>query len=180
MTKKKDEYFLIIKSCRKKTSADYLKWLGWFKIRDSGARSGSRVCKCEARRTGSIFYHCSVLSSLMDPTGAEPGTTFPHSPQAGDTHAQSEETEWATCENVQQRWRVLVVTPTIHLPTVKNTPNCRSDRSMSPPKFLMSLHCCNAKENTVIFSVSVSHCIVKHMVLSVLKSLVIVGNMISE
>lgn len=51
---------------------------------------------------------------------------------------------------------------------------------MSPPKFLMSLHCCNAKENTVIFSVSVSHCIVKHMVLSVLKTLLMTGSMISE
>lgn len=39
----------------------------------------------------------AVLSSLMDPTGAEPRTTFYHSPQARDTRT-SKETEQATCE----------------------------------------------------------------------------------
>lgn len=33
-------------------------------------------------RTGSIFYHCGVLSSLMDPTWAERSTTFRHIAQA--------------------------------------------------------------------------------------------------
>lgn len=41
----------------------------------------------------------AVLSSLMDPTGAQPHTTFYHSPQARDTRT-SKETEQATCENV--------------------------------------------------------------------------------
>lgn len=30
----------------------------------------------------------AVLSSLMDPTGAEPGTAFYHSPQAWDTRTE--------------------------------------------------------------------------------------------
>lgn len=51
---------------------------------------------------------------------------------------------------------------------------------MSPPQFLISPHCYNAKKNRGIFSVSVSQCIVKRMILSILNSLLLVGGMISE
>lgn len=111
---KKGQYFPNMKSHRKTTFfwlTYYLRGLRWFKIRDSGATWRSRVCECEARRTGSIFYHCSVLSSLMDPTGAEPLLPSITLLRQG-THARSEETEQATRLNVWQIWRVLVVTPT--------------------------------------------------------------------
>lgn len=44
-------------------------------VRDTSAMQGG---------LGSIFYHCSVLSSLMDPTWAEHRTIFRHIAQAGE------------------------------------------------------------------------------------------------
>ncbi len=72
-----------------KSTDDLINWkLGWFWTGNRGVRedegAGCEGCECDARRTGSIFYHCSVLSSLMDPTWAEHSTTFRHIAQAGE------------------------------------------------------------------------------------------------
>lgn len=75
---------------------------------DKGARCEG--CECDARSTGSIFYHCSVLSSLMDPTWARHSITFRHIAQAGGrTHGKvqerASEVSTATHEKERQFYR---------------------------------------------------------------------------
>lgn len=86
-------------------------WIGYRGVRGRNEVAGCEGCECDARRTGSIFYHCSVLSSLMDPTWAEHSTTFRHIAQAGGrTHGKTEEVgarevDRAAHEKVRQRQR---------------------------------------------------------------------------
>lgn len=54
----------------------------WGRLKEQGCEGW----ECDARRTGSIFYHCSELSSLMDPAWAEQSTAFHHIAQAGEGH----------------------------------------------------------------------------------------------
>lgn len=67
--------------------------LGWLWIGNRGVRkdegAGCEGCECDAKRTGSIFYQCSVLSSLMDLTWAERSTTFRHIAQAVEGRTES-------------------------------------------------------------------------------------------
>lgn len=105
--------------------------LGWLWIGNRGVTedegAGCEGCECDAKRTGSIFYHCSVLSSLMDPTWAEHSTTFRHIAQAGEgrterTRGSKRGTQSNTWERITstERERGKVVQTT--LPKIITTP----------------------------------------------------------